>query len=251
MGFWPVVNNVLRKADIILIILDARMPELSRNKEIEEKIYRSGKKFVLVFNKIDLIGEKEKKELRENYGDGFFVSGVKNIGISNLKREMQIMAKRLHLGEDFWIGVVGYPNVGKSSVINALAKRASAKTGKFAGTTKGSQWVRAGGLKVIDSPGVIPFDEKGVRLGLLGARDPEKLRVPEQATDKLIKLFVEKGKLKNLSDFYKVNLISEDSYEILLSIGQKRGFLMKGGIVDERKTAIKILRDWQQGKLRL
>jgi len=248
MGFWPVVNNILKKADIVLIVLDARMPALSRNSELERKLRESKKEVVFVFNKIDLVSNGALNDLRKEFKNAAFVSGSKNIGINRLKTRLNILAKRTRVDGPS-IGVVGYPNVGKSSVINALAKRGRARVGKFAGTTKGSQWVRVGGLRVIDSPGVVPFDDNILRLGLLGAKDPEKLKFPEKAADKLIKIFLEGERLERLRKFYKAEL-EGDSYEILLGVGRKRGFLMRGGEVDERKTAIQILRDWQKGKLR-
>ncbi len=249
MGFWPVVENILRKADIIVLVADARMPELTINPQLKAKIERIGKISVLVFNKIDLIPQESLKKLRADYPNAFFVSGIKNIRISNLKRELLIIGKRAGFKEPI-IGIVGYPNVGKSAIINALAHRARAAISSIAGTTKGPQWVKAGSLKIIDSPGVIPFEDKNSKLGLIAAKNPEKINVPERVAVRIIEMFIEKNP-KKLAEYYKLSdeQLNKDFYEILLEIGKKRGYLSKGGIVDEKKTAIQIIRDWQKGKL--
>ncbi|MEK6893796.1 MAG: GTPase [Nanoarchaeota archaeon] len=249
MGFWPVVQNILRKADIIVLVADARMPELTINLELKAQVESNGKIGVLIFNKIDLIPEEDLKKLKSDYPSAFFVSGIKNRGISNLKRELLIMGKRAGFKEPI-VGMVGYPNVGKSAIINALAHRARAAISSIAGTTKGPQWIKAGSLKVIDSPGVIPFEDKNSKLGLIAAKNPEKINVPERVAVKIIEMFIEKNP-KKLAEYYKLSdeQLNNDSYEILLEIGAKRGYLSKGGIVDEKKTSIQLIRDWQKGKL--
>jgi len=248
MGFWPVVKRVIKDSDIVLFILDARMPELSQNSEIIRMAKYHTKKVVYVFNKIDLIGQGRTNVLKKKYPGAFFVASRKNEGISTLRTGLKILAKKMRV-EEPQVGVVGYPNVGKSSVINALARGARAKTGSKAGVTRGIQWINAGGLKVLDSPGAIPFEDASKKLGLLGAKDPEKMKVPEKVADELIRMFLDNGKKGLLEKFYNMEL-SDDSYEIMLEVGEKRGFLMRKGEVDERKVAIQIVRDWQKGKLK-
>ncbi|MDO8459726.1 MAG: GTPase [Nanoarchaeota archaeon] len=249
MGFWPLAKKVLYESDIVLLIIDARMPEMSRNMNLEEQVRRLGKVLVLVFNKIDLISQQALNELKTRHTDAFFVSGNKNIGISNLKSGLYILAKRMKL-EEPKIGVVGYPNVGKSSIINAIARRARTQVANYAGTTKGVQWVKVGDLFILDSPGVIPFEDKSTKLAVLGAKNAEKLRVPEKAAYELVNKFILDGKKDKLEKFYGLSL-SDDPTKVLLEIGKKRGFLLKAGKIDERRAAIQILRDWQRGKLKV
>ena len=85
MSFWNAVRRVLDESDIILLVLDARMPDLTRNREVEEKVLRSSKELAIVFNKIDLISSAALKKLREQYKEYFFVSARNNIGFSKLK----------------------------------------------------------------------------------------------------------------------------------------------------------------------
>lgn len=249
MGFWPVVQNVIKNSDIVLLIVDARMPELSRNEEIEKKIERYKKTMFLVFNKIDLAPGKLINETKEKNPDAFFVSGPKKIGIENLRKHILIESKTMNLPDEPRVGVVGYPNVGKSSIINALVGRARTIVGPVSGTTRGNQWINANGIKIIDSPGVIPFDDKDIKLGMISAKDPEKIKNPMRVAIEVLE-FVFKQNKKAVEEYYKTQL-SEDVYQAFLEIGKKRGFLGKGGIVDEHRTSVNIVQDWQRGKIRM
>jgi len=275
MGYWPVVKRVVKDSDIVLFVLDARMPELSYNMQLEKMLKMYRREFVKVFTKIDLVSNSELDRLRKKYRGDYFVSGVKNIGMSKLKEGLMIMAKRGGVKEPF-IGVVGYPNVGKSAIINALAKRAKAKVSGRAGTTKGIQWVNAGSLRILDSPGVVPFEDNEVGLGLLGAKNVEKMKRLDKVTFAIIDRFLESdvSRLEELYSFKtdkgddakvhcegcgtldiqmskKKQKRPLDAYDVLLKIGLAKGFLIKGGKVDERRAMEKIVRDWQSGVLRL
>ncbi len=249
-GFWGIVNRVIEEGDIILLIIDARMPEFSRNQGLENMVETMHKKMVLIFNKCDLVSEERLKELRNEYKDAFFVSGAKNLGMKRLKIGLLIMAKRMGI-ENPKIGIVGYPNVGKSSVINALAKSAKAAVSSTAGTTRGFQYIRAGSLSIIDSPGVIPRERDETKLGMIAARNPEDLKNPEKVACEIIDK-IRKINKKALEEYYGFEIDdSTDAYEILMKIGQEKKLLLKGGISDEHRVAIQIIRDWQRGKLKV
>lgn len=248
MGFWPVVENVIKNSDILLLIIDARMPELSRNKELEKKITEQGKELVYVYTKIDLMSSQPLDLLKKKHRGAFFVSGTKNIGISDLRRHLQITAKRMGL-QNPRVGVVGYPNLGKSAVINALARRARALVADMPGTTRGTQWIKVSNFLILDSPGVIPYDDKNSKLLLLGSKHAHKTHQPGKVATDIIKMFLENSK-SSLEKHYKIEVKrGMEDYDILLEIGKKRGFLKKGGEVDETKTAIFIIQDWQKGRI--
>jgi ribosome biogenesis GTPase A len=250
MSFWVAAKHVINDADIILFVLDARMPEISLNEELKRFLYLKRKEIIFVYNKIDLIGENKLKELRKKYPDGAFVSGIKNIDVALLKKRLQILRKELNL-EKARVGVVGYPNTGKSALINALAHRARATVAHYAGTTKGPQWVRVGpSLFIVDTPGVVQFDDRETKLGLLAAKNPEKLKNPGRTALEVINMCLESNK-KALEEFYKIKIDNESVEEILEMIGKKRGFLLKGGIVDENRTIKQVIQDWQRGRLRV
>ena len=165
MGFWPVVLNVLRNSDVVVLLIDARMPEISRNTEILEKVKSMHKKrLILVFNKSDLIRISEINKLKKEYPNAFFISASKKTGVKKLKEALDNMAENFER-ESLRVGVVGYPNIGKSTLINILAPTAKAKVSSVSGTTKKTSWSRVGKLRIMDSPGVIPFADKKVQIG--------------------------------------------------------------------------------------
>jgi ribosome biogenesis GTPase A len=253
MGFWTSVERIVREAHVVLLIVDSRMPELSRNTRLEEAIGRLDKKMFLVFNKIDLINPEILKQLRMQYKGAYFVSGVNNIGVSDLRTALLIEWKRNKMGKErLKIGVVGYPNVGKSAIINCLARRSRTARSSVAGTTRGPQFVNVGHhLKVIDSPGVVPYSDTEVKLGVLAAKNPEKMRNPDLAALEIIKMVLEADK-KILEKTYQVDLKGiEEPQDILIEIGKRKGKLKRGGIVDEIRTSIEMIRDWQRGFLRI
>lgn len=248
MGFWPVVENVIKNSDILILVLDARMPELSKNTELERKIRMYEKEMVFAYTKIDLLNRASVAALKKEHPNAFLVSGTKNLGIGKLRKHLQILSKRLKF-ENPRIGVVGYPNLGKSAIINALARRARALIADMPGTTRGTQWIKAGGLLILDSPGVIPYEDKSSKLILLGSKHPQQTNQPEKVAFDIIKMFIKKNK-KALEDKYKLEIKDGmEEYDIMLEIGKKRGFLKRGGEVNETQTAISIITDWQKGKL--
>lgn len=250
MSFWPVVKYVIKNSDVVLEILDARMPELSRNKTLEKMCQTHGVKLIRVFTKIDIVSEHYKTKLREDYPEAFFVSGTQNIGLKKLKEHLMIYAKRQGI-EFLRVGVAGYPNTGKSAMINALAHRERAKVSPMAGTTRGVQFIRAGNLRILDSPGVIPMKDKESTLGVMGAKNPEKLKNLHRVVFMLIKNFIDRDKAA-LEKNYDIKIEAlDDEYTVLEKIAKKRAFLKKGGEMDENRALFGVMRDWQKGKLRI
>lgn len=251
MQFWYSVQTAIRECDIVVEVLDARLPELSRSKDIEDLTARYKKPLLFVVNKSDLVNRETVERLQQELGmeKCVFVSGIKNLGMRVLKERLFMVGKKYGY-EDPRVCFVGYPNVGKSSIINALAKRAKTKVSPHAGTTKGIQWISAGGLRIMDSPGVIPVavnDE--ARIALMSARNPEKLKLPERAAVILLK-YVREYHLKAYTDFYGI-VPEGDENDLFMAIGEKKRFFKKSKELDYKRTAIQILRDWQHGKISL
>jgi len=249
MGFWPLVLRVLREADIVLLVADARMPSLSRNHELETMANRMNKRLVIVFNKCDLLSSSNLGKLKAENAGAFFVSGTKNKGINGLRDYLSNQAEKFGFGS-VKIGVVGYPNVGKSVVINALLGTRVNKVAASAGMTRKIAYGKLGRLKVIDTPGVIPFDDKEAKLGLIAAKNPEDIKNPEKLVIRIIDLFLSQNP-NSLGEYYKIDVDDSDSYSLFSDIGRKRGFLLKKGEIDEHRTAMQIIMDWQRGRIKL
>jgi hypothetical protein len=273
--YWETIDEIIYQCDIILEVLDARMPELSRNNEIEERVKKSGKQLIFVVNKADLISSEQRERILKNLKEEhecFIVSAKEKIGTKRLrdyihrlvsliyaryyptKTLLKDSRKKMHAdkhAKKLKLGVVGYPNTGKSSVINSLVMKKKAMVSKRAGTTHGVHWIYGGELLLImDSPGVIPLQQNDeVRYALLGARDVSKIKDLSLAAYNIIKLF--RGMKRKLEDLYRITLESDNPDEWLEEIGRKKGFIAKGGEIDENRASIMIIRDWQQGKLRL
>ena len=137
-SFWQHVNDVIEKADIIIEVLDARMISQTRNIEVEHKVKESKKILLYCINKCDLVDPEKTKKLSHFLKPGVFISSTQKLGTTILKKKIL----ELGHGKPVLVGVVGYPNVGKSSVINALSGRGAARTSSQSGFTRGLQKVK-------------------------------------------------------------------------------------------------------------
>jgi len=225
MGFWPVVLNVIKNSDVVLLLVDARMPEISMNTEIVKKVEERKRRIIVVFNKVDLVSEKELENLKERYVNAYFTCGKKLKTVKGLREHLENLAENWERSS-LRIGIVGYPNVGKSSLINILAPHARAKVKGVSGTTRKTQWIRTGKLRIMDSPGVIPFEDKNVRIGMASAKDPHKLKHPEKVAMKIVD-YLDGKEACVLNKFYGVDKNLE-GYDLFLAIGKKKGFLIRG-----------------------
>ena len=245
------VQDVIKKADVLLEVVDARFPDETRNSEVERNIKRAKKPFIIVLNKSDLVSneklEKSKARLSK-IAPAVFVSGKERYGTTMLRHKILEVAGIK--GRDILVGTLGYPNTGKSSVINGVAGKGKASTSSISGHTKGVQLVDAGSrIMFIDTPGVIPFDEHDEYVqGLLGVKDSTHLKDPIGVALKIIEKICSENKA-SLESFYNVTIEDQDSYDVLEMIGMQCNFLKKKGEVDEMRAAVRVINDWQHGQL--
>ncbi|MBU0470707.1 MAG: 50S ribosome-binding GTPase [Nanoarchaeota archaeon] len=240
-SFWKHVNQVLKEAEIIIEVLDARSIEETRNKEIEKKIESEGKKILFVINKSDLVDLKKAEAIKKTLKPSLFISSKDHLGTTLLKKKILEMSR----GEKVTVGILGYPNVGKSSLINALSGRGSARTSAESGYTKGLQKIKVDNkILVIDTPGVFPRKEKdSFKHGKTGAIDSGRIKDPEFVALSLIE--EEKTRIKK-----HYGLKEEDSEKILEEIAFKFKRLIKGGKPDTDYAARFLLKEWQNGKIK-
>src|SRR3989344_458371 len=210
-GYWIVVKDIIRKSDIV-------------SEAALEKITASYKNY--------------------NY---VVISAKFSNGIYNLIKKIKTIAK----AENAKVAVIGYPNTGKSSLINRISKGGKAPTSLESGFTKGLQLISGRGhLKLFDTPGVVPFSHRDdVKLGLVSGISPSKLKDPDIVAYELIHIFM-RDSPSELEKTYGIRekLSPED---FLVELGKKWHMLMRHGIIDEKRAAVKLLSDWHKGIIRL
>lgn len=250
VNFWKIVNDVIDKSDILLEVLDSRLPEMTRNAEVEAKVARAGKKIVLVLNKADLIGqktaEKEKKKFTKEY-PVVFVSTREHHGTKLLR---EAILKNMNKDE-ITVGVLGYPNTGKSSIINVLKGRKAASTSPQSGHTRSLQRIRVTNrIMMLDTPGVVPFEEKDeIKHALIGSVMYSDVEHPDLAACEIIKHCNEIDETIILKH-YDISAAA-DEYTLLEVIACKRNIMAKGGVFDLERAARLVIQDWQMGKIKL
>jgi hypothetical protein len=243
-NFWNAVNQVIEEADILLEVVDARRIDETRNIEIEEKVRRAGKILIYVFNKCDLADQTALEYKKKELFPSVFVSSKDYHGIKMLYERIMIEGKKLGLKKPR-VGVLGYPNMGKSSLINALNGTGKARTSAESGFTKGKQYVSTKKILLIDTPGVIPYGEKDtMKKALIGI--DTKLKDPELAVLNIMEEYP-----SIIEEHYGADPDDEDKEVSLENIALKLNLVIKGGKPDTKKAAERILRDLRDGKIKI
>jgi len=245
-NFWSVVDDVIRKSDLLILVLDARLVDHTRNEEVERKVARAKKPLLFVINKSDLVEKHLVEQYKKEFDYCVFMSAKERLGTAKLRETILGMRK----GQETVVGVLGYPNVGKSSIINAIRGGGSpAKVADRPGMTRGVQIIKVSGkLRMLDSPGVIPFMERDeIKHALIGSKDPHKLKQPDMAAAALLESYRE-----HVSGWYDIEVLEEDDgFDLIEKIAMVCNYKAKGNTPDVLKASRRILIDWQKGKIRL
>ena len=257
------ITAEIKNVDAVCEILDARIPLSSRNPDVDE--LTAGKPRLVVLNRVDQADPGETRRWAAYFrGKGYavleanakggagtaqFAAAVREL----LRDKLAAWADRGQVGRTVRIMVLGIPNVGKSTFINKVAHRKTARAEDRPGVTRSKQWVPVDStLELLDTPGILwpRFDdpEVGKRLAFTGAIKDDVVDMEELAC--CLMDYLSRRYAPVLAERYKIEVEPEDSgYDLLEKAGRKRGFLMRGAQVDTQRMARVLLDEFRGGKL--
>lgn len=255
------MEQSLKLVDLVIELTDARTVRSGRNPDIDKMA--GGKSRILLMTKSDLADDAVTQRWVEHYRkQGIFTAAVNARNGAGLKavKDLIEQASAQKQARDRARGIVnrpvramiaGIPNVGKSTLINSLAGKASARTGNKPGVTRGEQWIRGGkNLELLDTPGILwpKFEDRqvGIDLSLTGTIRDELLDETELA------VFLGRC-LKDhypgiLHERYGIDETREDE-KISADIALARSLLTQGSVPDEKRAAKALIDDFRSGKL--
>ena len=254
------IQENLKAVDLVIEIVDSRIPVSSRNPLIDEIV--SGKSRIIVMGKADLADADETAKWCERLAKGKGVEKVMALNLQSgenikklfkaLETEQNKRNESRSVKRPLRIMIVGVPNVGKSSLINRLTGKRSAQTGDRPGVTKGKQWLTlSNGMQLLDTPGILwpKFEdpEVGLDLAFCGSIRDEILGVQDLGFE-LIKTLGENYP-QLLKERYRLDAVSEDALENMDNIARKRGFIMSGRRIDYERTGRTVLDEFRGGKI--
>uniref|UniRef100_A0A3Q7IZ25 CP-type G domain-containing protein n=1 Tax=Solanum lycopersicum TaxID=4081 RepID=A0A3Q7IZ25_SOLLC len=280
-AFYKELVKVIDASDVILEVLDARDPLGTRCLDMEKMVMRAGpeKHLVLLLNKIDLVpreaAEKWLKYLREELPTVAFKCSTQEqksnlgwkpsskagksktsnllqtsdcLGAETLIKLLKNYSRSHEIKKSITVGVIGLPNVGKSSLINSLKRSHVVNVGATPGLTRSLQEVQLDkNVKLLDCPGVVMLrsaSEDDASIALRNCKRIEKLDDPIGPVKEILKLCPE----RMLVTIYKIPTFDSVD-DFLQKVAMVRGKLKKGGIVDTDAAARIVLHDWNEGKV--
>ena len=250
------VSESLKLVDIVFELVYARLPLSSRNPMIDEVIHQKPR--LLILNKQDMADEQETKRWIKYFDE----RGFKAVAINSLEgKGLQAVTKAAQeILAEKWARmkakgmkprairamIVGIPNVGKSTLINRLAKKNLAKTGNTPGVTKAQQWIKVGKeIELIDTPGILwpKFEDQevGYKLALTGAIKDTITNMEDLAVYGL--RFLALHYPTRMEERYKLSSVNEDLVVTFDQIGNLRRVFGPGGEIDYDQVSVLVVRD--------
>lgn len=251
----------IKLIDLVIELVDARIPMSSRNPDIDE--LGKNKSRIILLNKSDLADQrynllwmdffKEKgfHVLEINSKTGAGIKNIKGLVQEACREKIERDKKRGIINRPVRAMVVGIPNVGKSTFINAFAGKACTKTGNKPGVTKGKQWIRLNkNLELLDTPGILwprfENQEVGRRLAFIGSINDEILHTDELAVE--IIDYIQKKYPGYLEKRYEIQN-KEDVYDTLREICKSRHCYLKGEEPDIKRASGIVMEDFRSGRI--
>ncbi|KAI9597839.1 guanine nucleotide-binding protein-like 3 [Syncephalis fuscata] len=278
-AYYREFRKVVEAADVILEVLDARDPLGCRAKHVEQYIMDSGtrKRIILVLNKIDLVPretvEQWLKYLRNEFPTIAFKASTQSqrqhlgqsnvavhmandnalnrsesLGADNLVKLLKNYSRNANLKTSITVGVIGFPNVGKSSVINSLRRARVCTVGATPGVTKSLQEIHLDkNIKLIDCPGIV-FSRNPSKDSIETLlRNCVKLELLDDPISP-VETVISRCDRQQLMMLYGLPVF-QSTQEFLVLLAQQRGKLKKGGVADLESAARSVLQDWNNGKI--
>ncbi len=257
------IQDHLKLVDVVVEIRDARIPFSSGNPMIEELL--GNKPRLILLNKYDMADDRITDQwityFRSAHTKVLLTDSISGKGLDKVVDAVKSLVpekieKYQAKGMRFIpkMMVVGVPNVGKSSFINKLTGKSSARTGDRPGVTTAKQWIRIQNeIELLDTPGILwpKFEEPAVgqKLAFTRAIKDEILDV-EELCFFFLKCLMEQGYAQNIEQRYKLTIPEDvEAYELMEMIGKKRGFVIRGGEIDMLRTANTVMDEYQGGLL--
>ena len=253
----------LKNIDLVCELVDARIPQVSRNPDMDE--IAGDKPRMMILNRVDLADPEATRRWASFYrAQGYAVletdsqhgTGTGRFGAAareSLADKISAWNEKGQTGRAVRVMVVGIPNVGKSTFINRVLGRKSAKAADKPGVTRGAQWFRVpGGIDLLDTPGILwpKFDDErvGILLAVTGAVKDDILDL-ETLACRLFELLAVRAP-QAIVDRYKLTIPEQSDflgYDLLQQAGRKRGFLISGGEIDTERMARILLDEFRGG----
>ena len=248
----------LKMVDTVIEVIDARIPVSSRNPIIDELV--KSKPRIIVLNKSDLSDAKANEEwtsyFKKQGNTVLTMNCMQGKGVQTLFNVLQKMQDKKNEGQlrirPLRMMIVGVPNVGKSSLINRMTGKKSAKTGDRPGVTKGKQWLSLNAnMQLLDTPGILwpKFEDPkvGLNLAFCGSIKDEILDIATLCLELITVL--QKDYPQLLIERYKLDDVSETPLETMEAICLKRGFILPGKRIDYERCAKTVLDEFRAGKI--